>query len=331
MTQNTPEAVFIVDQPVLPSPNNPPTEFPSIDNPISTTPDASNPAASDNSNPATSSNSSNPVTTTGNSNPATTADNSNPTTATESPSNALHETNARRLTPADITDLILVTGQSNALGASTSYDARLDEPHERVFAFTDQGWQQASLAQVWDLDWHPRNHPETDPSNNFALHFGKRLATIAPDRTVGFVLVTAPGQAISHWRYQGSFYRKMESKLLTAINQLPHKSSIDGILWHQGETDANDTQTYTDALYTLIYNLRTEPWAEFNTPFICGETAQLAVNNRLNGLNRDSDPKTSCVRANDLTTLADGHHFDAAGLRAIGTRYADAYFNITNQ
>jgi len=231
-------------------------------------------------------------------------------------------------TPTDITDLILITGQSNALGANTSYDAVLDKPHEQVFAYTDKGWQVANLKQVWDLNWFPRTHPGSDPSNNLALHFAKQFVTSHADRTVGFVLATAPGQAIEHWRYQGTFYRKVESKVLDAINQLPHKSTIDGVLWHQGETDANDTQDYTDALYTLIYYLRTEPWAVTTLPFICGETAQLAINNRLNGLNRDTDPYPACVRGSDLSTSEDGHHFDAAGLRTLGSRYADAYSNM---
>lgn len=234
-------------------------------------------------------------------------------------------------TAADITDLILVTGQSNALGAGTSYDAALDQPHPHAFAFTDQGWQVASLRQIWDRDWFPRTHPEGDPSNNFAFHFGKRFAENNPNRTVGFILVTAPGMAIDHWRYGGPFYREVAAKVTDAINQLPHKSNIDGVLWHQGETDANDTQVYTDALYTLIYYLRTEPWAGPATRFICGETAQLRVNNRLNGLNRDSDPYSACVKASDLSTQPDGHHFDAPALRTLGRRYADAYSDMLNR
>ncbi len=228
---------------------------------------------------------------------------------------------------ADITDLILVTGQSNALGAGTEFDRNLDRPNDRVFAFTNNGWQVANLNQIWDLDWHPRNHPETDPSNNFALHFGKNVASNS-DRVVGFVLVTAPGAPIEHWKTGGSFYQTMQSRVLDAINQLPHKSAIDGVLWHQGESDGQDIPSYSDALYTLINSLRNEPWANASAPFICGETKIEAVNNRLNGLNRDSDPTTACVRGIDLPTLGDDRHFTGEGLRTLGARYADAYLDI---
>ena len=106
-------------------------------------------------------------------------------------------------TPADITDLILVTGQSNALGAQSAFDATLDSPHEQVFAFTDQGWQKADLHQVWDLGNFPRGNPGEEPNNNLSLHMAKEIARRHGDRVVGFVLVTAPGQSITHWSPAG--------------------------------------------------------------------------------------------------------------------------------
>ena len=54
---------------------------------------------------------------------------------------------------------------------------------------------------------------------------------------VGIVLVTAPGEGISHWDAGNVFFNKIRTKALAALNELPHKSSFDGILWHQGETD----------------------------------------------------------------------------------------------
>ena len=121
----------------------------------------------------------------------------------------------------------------------------------------------------------------------------------------------------------------MQSKVIDALSRLPHKNSIDGILWHQGESDGQDIQSYTDALYSLIFNFRNEQWVQNQAPFICGETKIAPVNRRLNGLNGDSDPKTACVQGIDLSTRSDGVHFDARALRTIGARYGDAYLNIT--
>jgi hypothetical protein len=232
--------------------------------------------------------------------------------------------------PASITDLVLVTGQSNALGAGTAFDWSLDRGHSQVYAFTDSGWRIADLRQVWDLGWHPRTNPGTDPHNNFALHFGKRLVQRDPSRVVGFVLASAPGQPISHWSYNSDFYNSIRAKVSRAINQLPHKSQLDGILFHQGESDGADSNSYGQDLRNLIHNLRSEPWFDYGRPFICGETARLPVNNQLNSLNRDTDPYTGCVQASNLPVHLDEQHFTASALRALGARYADRYLSIVD-
>lgn len=50
-----------------------------------------------------------------------------------------------------ITDVVLVTGQSNTLGSNTEVQEGLDDPSTSVYAWTENGWDIASLKQVWDL------------------------------------------------------------------------------------------------------------------------------------------------------------------------------------
>ena len=169
------------------------------------------------------------------------------------------------------------------------FDANLDSPHERVFAFTDNGWQRADLHQVWDLDWFPRGNPADHPSNNFALHAAKEMAHRRPDRVIGFVLISAPGMGIEHWNGSGEFFAEIDQKVIAAINQLPHKSGIDGIFWHQGETDEGD-YSYGEKLDQVIGNFRQQSWFAGNRPFICGETAAFdVVNRQLMALNSNGD------------------------------------------
>ena len=228
-------------------------------------------------------------------------------------------------TPDDITDLILVTGQSNALGLQTAFDTTLDQPHNRVFAFTDSGWQTADLHQVWDHGWHPRGNPGETPSNNFAFHMAKEVVHRHDHRVVGFILATAPGESIGHWDETGDFWGQISSKVLDAINQIPHKSRLDGILWHQGESDEGDNQ-YHVKLDNLIASFRQQNWFASQQPFICGETAVFqVVNSQLMALNYNGDHWTGCVSSDNLSTRADGYHFDADGLREIGKRYATKY------
>jgi len=278
------------------------------------------------------------------------------TTTTTSPGGS--STPIQSTTPgiSELTDLILVTGQSNAQGAATDVSlAVLDAPNNRVFAFTDEdGWQVADLRQHWDGPnqiRHPGNNAlifaNNTPHNNFALHFGKALVALDSRRVVGFVLATAPGAGIRQWRKGSSFYNSLSNKAMTALNA-SNKTSFDGILWHQGETDflyegtADVTATaaervapnyYPDQLYTLINNLRQEPWFSTTTPvFICGETQKTSanpapVNRRLLALNSDSDRHTGCVSSDGLQTT-DGIHFDASALREIGKRYANTYIEL---
>lgn len=245
--------------------------------------------------------------------------------------------------PESITDLVLITGQSNALGTETEFDPELDSPVQQFYAFTDNGWQLASLRQVWDLGWHPRTEVGTDPHNNFGFHFGKSVVAQSGQRVVGMVLVTAPGEGISHWDAQGYFYNQVRNKALAALENLPHKDKFDAVLWHQGETDWSAIGSldpdlegvglaedyYDHKLRQLIANFRSDTWFGNNRPFICGETVQSPVNSRLNVLNNDADPWTACVSSDGLPTYdAAQVHFSAVGLRQLGARYADQYLNM---
>lgn len=229
---------------------------------------------------------------------------------------------------ADITDLILVTGQSNALGADTTYDFDLDSPHDRIFAFTEQGWLKADLHQVWDLGWFPRSNPGSDPSNNLALHFGKEVVERQSHRVVGIILATAPGMSIDHWNAGGDFFGQIDQKVIAAVNQTPHKSGLDGILWHQGESDEGD-HSYHLKLDSLIERFRQQSWFASDRPFICGETAAFeVVNQQLMALNTNGDRWSACIESDGLQTREDGFHFSAEGLRGLGRRYAERYLEV---
>ena len=245
--------------------------------------------------------------------------------------------------PSDITDLILVTGQSNTLGSNSAVDSALDAPHPRVFAYTSNGWDVAALYQSWDRGAHPGTGDPANTQqmhNNFALHFGKRVAALNENAVIGFILVSEPGEGIDHWRPGNTGMVRVQQKTLEAINALPHKAAIDGILWHQGETDwilegTSDPDVeqpapvdyYPVRLNNLIENFRLESWYDSDTPFICGETIMaVGVNTHLNSLNSDGDVNTVCVEGAGLAAInEDGSHFDAPSLRTLGRRYAEAY------
>ena len=264
----------------------------------------------------------------------------------------------RVVTVADITHIAVVTGQSNVEASETSFNAELDQPHPRAFAYTDSGWQIADLHQVWDDHAHPGNHSLTDPSrspnNNFTFHYAKTLAQLDPNAVVAFIVLAAPGEGIANWDFETPFYLKMRGKITEALGQIPHRDSIDAMLWHQGESDwqfegTSDREQiesldpnsyefknyYPIRLRNVIANFRTESWARGDLPFICGETRIAeGVNRHLTALNSDDDPNSACVAATDLPPLLSdlsGVHFSAAGLRELGRRYAQQFLSINNR
>lgn len=171
---------------------------------------------------------------------------------------------------------------------------------------------------------------------------------------VGIVVASAPGEGIQHWDANSAFSQTVESKVLAALSAQGVKSKIDGIIWHQGETDwqfngtsdvdatadeRSDPTYYPTKLNALINRYRNESWFDANKPFICGETKQAPVNDRLTALNSDNDPWTACVTGSDLPTKEQdlqatppklGTHFNAAGLRELGQRYGTKYLEMTD-
>ena len=282
--------------------------------------------------------------------------------------------------PSDITDLMLVTGQSNVTGADTSVSATLDqwgrvisfsEPdqsHPRVFAWTvdpsrnnaGTGWQVAALNQSWH---------DSAPGvggiarNNFAFHFAKQVADRGGCRVVGFVMVSEGGKGIAHWDNNAPGWNEVVMQVTEALSAIG-RTSIDGILWHQGESDwiidgtcftgqdcRNDLPDYyAQKLYSriadssipnpvgrsaLIDRLRRESWYGDGKPFIAGETIQAPVNIHLNKLNNDNDRWTACVDSDITSGLGIReddpfrNHYNAAGLRELGARYATEYLKMT--
>ncbi len=283
-------------------------------------------------------------------------------------------------TANQITDLVLVTGQSNVIGPDTEVSAIVDrfdqvlqflspdQPHPRVFAWTVDpnrnnaglGWQVARLTQ----SWHDSNPGVGGIArNNFGFHFAKQVAKRAGDcRVIGLVMVSEGGRGIAHWDEGATGWNEVERHLNEAMSAIG-KTSIDGVLWHQGESDwiadgtcyPNDScvnnipDFYAQKLYSkiadptinntvgnaaLIDRLQRVQWFGRNKPFIAAETLQAPVNVHLNKLNTDDDPWTATVRGDLASGLEPNildpfnNHYSGEGLRQLGRRYARAYLSM---
>jgi len=283
--------------------------------------------------------------------------------------------------PSNITDLVLVTGQSNVTGADTTVAAKLnrwgkveeflapDTPHPRVFAWTvdglnnnaGTGWKVATLNQSWH-DHAPGIGGIA--RNNFAFHFAKEVAKRDPCKVVGFVMVSEGGKGISHWDNNATGWLEVKRHITEAMSAI-ERTSIDAILWHQGESDwiadgtcftsevciNNQPDYYPQKLYSRIANqaipnlvgqsalidrFRRQSWFSADKPFIAGETLKAPMNIHLNKLNTDNDRFTACISSDMKSGLGvredDPHknHYNASGLREIGVRYATQYLKMSN-
>ncbi len=236
---------------------------------------------------------------------------------------------------ASMTLSLLLTGQSNmagrgALGTVTT--ERENEGERRIFAWGRRGaWQPACDPLHWDK-------PEAGVGPG--LSCAKELLRLGVCDSVRLVPAAVGGSPIAAWRPGALFSDLGVRPYDDAISRC--QAALDGasptaILWHQGESDANesDAPVYANRLWQLIAGFRvafdsptlpvvvgtlgdfltaTSPWAQMVNE------ALLALPQRV--------PHTACVSARSLTDSGDRLHFDAEGARELGRRYATAISNL---
>lgn len=227
-----------------------------------------------------------------------------------------------------ITDVVVMMGQSNALGNQTLVNLEHDYADERILAWTkNDGWQIANLCtQVWRGTWHPwqggscGNHP--------AFQIAKGILAKDDSRKVAIIPAGDAGQPISSWNENGSSLILARQRIESALDKLPQINHVNLIAWSQGESDHGNEHNWYNSLTDLIYRLRQENWVDAaSTKFVAQETAWSSVNDVVHWLDSDNDPLTGAITASDQP-LKDVAHFTGDALRVIGRRYADKYIKM---
>jgi hypothetical protein len=170
------------------------------------------------------------------------------------------------------------------------------------------------------------------------LSFAKSIISAVPDSICVLLIPTAiGGSSTSQWLGDSS---KRGVNLLTNFKEkakIGQKFGIvKGILWHQGEADANekDVYSYLKRLSSLFEKFRIIVGDE-RLPILLGELGRysgndywLKVNEQIH-LYSKSDKNSAVVFTGDLKEKGDKEHFNSQGQRIIGQRFADAYFGLT--
>ncbi len=229
--------------------------------------------------------------------------------------------------PESITDVIIMTGQSNALATHSrlELDSVDDEPNPAVYAYNaDKGWEVAALNQnwyrYWPIGWESANR------NNAAFHAAKEIVKHDPSRVVGIILVAKGDRSIDLWEPGAEMDVELDSHVGKALKLIPIEN-IKLVLWMQGEADGSRSD-YGSKLEDLIGRLRSKSWGSASMRFVCSETKGSGfINQKLMALNDDPDPYTGCAKASDLET-DDNIHFLTGPIRTIGRRQAVRYLEL---
>jgi len=173
------------------------------------------------------------------------------------------------------------------------------------------------------------------------ISFAQELLKHIPDSiTIAMVPCAVGGSSVFQWlndeQHRGvNLLGNFREKVHLAQN----KGVIKGVLWHQGESNANapDLPEYKDAL-TQLFSLFREYIRNDEIPIIMGELGKFAipeekaerfeeVNKIIREIASEYD-HVFYVPSDGLNHLGDNLHFNSAAQRELGKRYARKYIEI---
>jgi hypothetical protein len=229
--------------------------------------------------------------------------------------------------------LFLLVGQSNMAGRGTVTPADR-EPDPRVLMLNQAG------------EWAPAVDPMhfDKPSMvgvGLGRTFGLEIARATPGITVGLIPCAVGGSPIDAWK-PGAFYQPTKSHpwddaLRRAKLALP-RGTLQGILWHQGESDSSRELApgYAAKLHDLVARFRRELAAP-DVPFIAGQMGVFpdspwnefkTLVDRAHRELPQRVQRSAFVAADGLGHKGDKVHFSAEAYREFGRRYAAAYLKL---
>ena len=237
-------------------------------------------------------------------------------------------------------DLFLLMGQSNMKGRGAMPEEPKRDP--RIV-----------MMHLKDDQWHLARHPLhlTGDAKTFQGHdnagvgpglaFAETLAAANPKAAIGLVPCAVGGSSIKLGQKGAKLYDEALRRAKLALQTTaPVKARIRGVIWLQGEANANPQELpqHAERLRAMVEALRAD-LALPELPFIActiGEMKPEPLLTNLKAMNEiqlalpKSVPHTACVDARDLKThIGDAVHFDTAAQNEIGKRFAAKFIEMT--
>lgn len=243
-------------------------------------------------------------------------------------------------------DIILIAGQSNAVGRATpsndtemsaSDATTIDITHPEVFQWGRTAPNNGKIILAKD----PLEHVDAGGGSiGFGMTFARRyVENIAKSRRVLLVATAKGGSSVTTWHPStGIYYTDAKARVEAALSSTgdPYATNrLVAILWLQGESDANmDPGEYMNRLSEMVAAFRTE-LSSPNVPFIAANIV------RKTDLSFDpmrsllatiplSITNSAIVETSDLGSY-DQLHYRANALRTIGHRMYEYYRLMTTE
>jgi hypothetical protein len=223
--------------------------------------------------------------------------------------------------------VFIMAGQSNMAGRGI-VEPRDTIADKRILSINKDG--QVILAK------EPLHFYEPERTGlDCGLSFAKTLIKKMPDNISILMIPTAVGgSSISQW-LNDSLYRGVHlfSNFLAKVEIGKQNGIIKGILWHQGESDANekDLPYYKKRLGLLFSKLR---MAVDNNelPVLIGELGSFSHDpEKFNLINKEihdyaaEDKNSLIIATGNLKDKGDHLHFNSKAQRTMGKRFAKEY------
>ena len=219
----------------------------------------------------------------------------------------------------------LMLGQSNMAGRGFLHE--VDPIYNEKIKMLRNG--------QWQMMTEPVNYDRPVAGVSLAASFADAWSKAHPNYEIGLIPCAEGGSTLNDWHPQGTLFQHALSEARFALES----SEICGILWHQGESDSNNSlhETYYEKLSFIIETLRKELKLE-DVPLIIGGLGEFLgktgfgkystefqeINEQLS---KFAHEQQNCyfVSAEGLTANPDGIHFNAVSQRKFGYRYFEAF------
>lgn len=229
--------------------------------------------------------------------------------------------------------LFVLAGQSNMAGRGL-VEPSDTVPDKRIFFVTpDNKWAVAKEP----LQLYQPALTGLGPGLAFARTLMEKLDE---DIYIGLIPCAVGGSSTANW-LSDSVYNgvRLKSNLTEKLRWAMNYGTVKGIIWHQGESDANTEKIpvfreNTEKLFEYFRNVAGDP----DLPVVAGELGlfpgvekqrleYLRINEILLSVATD-DPNTAIARSFGTKPKPDMVHFDGPSQRIMGRRYALAWLSL---